>query len=261
MNLPGTFFDEGGNWDHHVATGWLGEIIYYIQAKVEGAGTHDIKEEIRFVVNERSDRELKPSYSENKKSFMMVKGTLGVKVWLDSHTYFPGNTVLARLEANNTSVKNTHAVYVKVHKHIHLKAHSHTKKITTKVYQQQYPGFEPSFFGVRFLPFQIPINLAPTSTQSSRVNSRYDFTVECEISGAFNLVTPLDVNILAPQFMFSSAPPALPPLAQVPNEVSFRPPWQPDGARSSCNKCNAEFGLFKRRHHCRFAGVCLFAFV
>jgi FYVE zinc finger len=107
---------------------------------------------------------------------------------------------------------------------------------------------------VRFLPFQIPIKLSPTSKQSSRVNSRYDFTVECDISGAFNLVTHLDCQIIAPQFMFSSSPPALPPLAQVPQEVSFRPPWEPDAARTDCTRCHAEFGLFKRRHHCRHCG-------
>jgi hypothetical protein len=33
---------------------------------------------------------------------------------LDANTYFPGNTVLARMEANNTSVKATNFVAVKV---------------------------------------------------------------------------------------------------------------------------------------------------
>jgi hypothetical protein len=99
MSFLGSFFDQGGNWDHHVANGYLGEIMYVIEAKLEGAGVPEsVREELRFVINERSDRELKPSYSENKKSFMFTKGTLGVKVWLDSHTYFPGNTVLAKLE-------------------------------------------------------------------------------------------------------------------------------------------------------------------
>jgi hypothetical protein len=92
-NLPGAFHDEGGNWDHHSATGWLGEIIYFIEAKVESAGFQQpLREELRFVVNERSDRELAPSYAENKKTFLTSKGSLGVKITLDANTYFPGNT-------------------------------------------------------------------------------------------------------------------------------------------------------------------------
>ena len=255
-DLPGAFFEEGGCWDHHTATGYLGEITYFIEAKVESAGFQQpIREEIKFVVNERLDREVAPSYAENKKSFMTAKGSLGVKISLDSNCYFPGNTVLAKMEANNTSVKNTRHVFVKVFKHVSLKAHHHSKSITTVVYQQKYPGFEPSFYGIRFLPFQIPIHLAPSTKASSRVQAHYDFYVECEIAGALNLTTHLDTTILAPQWLFSSAPPALPPLATVPNEVSFRPPWQPDGATDKCTNCSAGFSLFNRRHHCRHCGT------
>jgi hypothetical protein len=142
-----------------------------------------------------------------------------------------------------------------VFKHVNLKAHHHTKRISSLVYEQRYPGFEPSFFGCRFLPFQIPIHLAPSSKGSSRVKSSYDFVVEADLSGALNLVTTLDTNILAPQFMFSSQPPVLPPISQVPPDVSFRPPWQPDAARDSCNRCNAGFSFFKRRHHCRHCAL------
>jgi hypothetical protein len=142
-----------------------------------------------------------------------------------------------------------------VFKHVNLKAHHHTKRVSSLVYEQRYPGFEPSYYGVRFLPFQIPIHLAPSSKGSSRVKSSYDFVVEADLSGALNLVTTLDTNILAPQFMFSSQPPALPPISQVPPDVSFRPPWQPDAARDSCNRCNAGFSFFKRRHHCRHCAL------
>ncbi len=58
-----------------------------------------------------------------------------------------GNTVLAKMEANNTSVKNTNAVFVNVYRHVNLKAHHHNKAVTTLVYQKQYPGFDPSFYG------------------------------------------------------------------------------------------------------------------
>lgn len=72
-NLPGTFYEQGGNWDPKVASGYLGEIIYFIQGKVECAGMPAAKEEVRFIVNERSDRALQPSFSQNKKSFLTAK--------------------------------------------------------------------------------------------------------------------------------------------------------------------------------------------
>lgn len=57
------------------------------------------------------------------------------------------------MEANNTSVKNTNAVFVNVYRHVNLKAHHHNKAVTTLVYQKKYAGFEPSFFGAAILPF------------------------------------------------------------------------------------------------------------
>jgi hypothetical protein len=66
-----------------------------------------------------------------------------------------------------------------------------------------HPGTEcdicPSISRCEFIDFilfyrlilKIFSHLAPSSKGSSRVNSRYDFTVECEISGALNLVTHL----------------------------------------------------------------------
>jgi len=253
-NLPGTYFEEGGDWSHHVASGYLGEIIYYIQARVEVQGMPDALDEQRFIVNEKSVRDLQPSYAENSKTFMFTKGKLAIKVWLDSHTYFPGNTVLAKMEANNTSTKHTRKLWVKVYRHLNLKAHSHHKSVTQLVYSEAYDGFEPSWYGVRFLPFQIPLDMPPSSKASNRVKARYDFTIECEIGGAINLVTHLDCSILAPQFMFAATPPELPPLAQIPDEASFRPPWQPDEDCNQCNKCGTSFGFFTRRHHCRHDG-------
>ncbi len=42
-----------------------------------------------------------------------------------------------------------------------------------------------------------------------------------------------------------------------PNEGG-RPSWVPDDSRTTCIECRAAFGIFTRRHHCRFCGhlVC-----
>ena len=73
---------------------------------------------------------------------------------------------------------------------------------------------------------------------------------------ATNLSVRLPVDILAPQFLSAATlPQGAPPLATTPGEVSYRPPWQPDSAATTCNKCGAAFGFFSRRHHCRHCGL------
>jgi hypothetical protein len=43
----------------------------------------------------------------------------------------------------------------------------------------------------------------------------------------------------------------IPALARI-----WRAPWQPDAAALKCPTCEAAFGLFTRRHHCRACGLC-----
>lgn len=73
--------------------------------------------------------------------------------------------------------------------------HGHPFNDRREVYRQQYPGFEPSFFGVKWLPFQIPIDLQP-STNGSLVKCEYHFIVECDIPGAIDLRVELPTKIL-----------------------------------------------------------------
>lgn len=101
-------------------------------------------------MNEKFDKLLQPSFGENNKTFLFTKGRLSAKVWLDKNAYFPGNTVIAKLEANNTSVKPTNRLNVYVYKHLSLHAHGHDFSKRNEIYKQTYGGFEPSFFGVRY---------------------------------------------------------------------------------------------------------------
>lgn len=74
--------------------------------------------------------------------------------------------------------------------------------------------------------------------------------MECDIPGAFDLRVELPTAILAPQWLYSTHPQP-PPMASLPPDASFRPPWQPDQDAPQCNGCPVQFSLFKRRHHCR----------
>jgi hypothetical protein len=250
-SLPGTFYEKGGHFGQ--GTGYRAEIIYFAKAKIDVRFKHDLKQKVNFVVNEKFDKMLQPSFAENSKTFMFTKGKLSARVWLDKNCYFPGNTVIAKLEANNTSVKPTNSLNVKVYKSLNLKAHHHSWHKTFEIYHSHYKGFEPSFFGVKWLPFQIPLNVQPSTTTGHHVQCRYFFVVECDIPGAIDLKIELPTAVLAPQWLFSNQPQA-PPMAQLPPDISYRPPWQPDEACHSCNKCQVNFSLFKRRHHCRACG-------
>eukprot|EP01119_Soliformovum_irregulare_P000489 TRINITY_DN1033_c0_g1_i1.p1 TRINITY_DN1033_c0_g1~~TRINITY_DN1033_c0_g1_i1.p1 ORF type:complete len:423 (+),score=99.05 TRINITY_DN1033_c0_g1_i1:65-1333(+) len=250
-SLPGTFYDKGGHWSN--GSGYSAEVVYYCKAVIDVHFKHDLHHKCQFIINEKFDRNVQPSFASNHKTFMFTPGRLTAKVMLDKNVYFPGNTVIARLEANNTSVKPTNKVTVFVYKHLELRSHGEHWNHRHEVYRQQYPGFEPSFYGVRWLPFQIPINLQPSTTTGHMVKCHYFFVVECDIPGAVDLNVECNTAIMAPQWLFSTAPMA-PPAVVLPPDVSFRPPWQPDNQVSSCNSCQKGFSLFKRKHHCRACG-------
>lgn len=250
-SLPGTFFEHGGHFGH--GDGYKAEIVYFAKAKIDVAFKNDLKKKVNFVVNEKFDSYVQPSFGENSKTFMFTKGRLSAKVWLDKNIYFPGNTVIAKLEANNTSVKPTNSLNVKVYKHLELKAGHHHLDKKTEIYHQHYKGFEPSFYGVKWLPFQIPLEVQPSTSTGKHVKCTYFFIVECDIPGAIDLRVELPTAIMAPQWLFSNQPPA-PPMTQLPPDCSYRPPWQPDASCGSCNSCSVNFSLFKRRHHCRACG-------
>eukprot|EP00019_Armaparvus_languidus_P013482 CAMPEP_0168586592 /NCGR_PEP_ID=MMETSP0420-20121227/4374_1 /TAXON_ID=498008 /ORGANISM="Pessonella sp." /LENGTH=403 /DNA_ID=CAMNT_0008621709 /DNA_START=201 /DNA_END=1412 /DNA_ORIENTATION=+ len=248
-NLPGVFEIHSGNW--MTGDAYRAEILYIAEAKFDVAFTCNLYDSVRLIINEKFDRALTPSLSQDSKTFMFTPGRLTAKMWLDHNCYFPGNSIVAKLEANNTSTKRTQSISLSLNQTITLKAHSASRTVHVTVSQNTVQGFDPSFFGVRFIPFQIPLNAQPTSTSGRLVRNTYMFDLKIKLSGAMNLHVRTKTAILAPQFLFSNAPPQTPPLASVPHEVSFRPPWQDDNSTQTCMRCSAGFSFFKRRHHCR----------
>jgi len=255
-SLPGVVSVDGGSFGS--GDGFRGEVSYYVEASIDVAGSHNLRDRQRLIVNEaRQGGTVAPAFGESSKTFLTSRGSLTMKIWLDHNAYFPGSQVLAKLEANNTSTREAAKVEARLVQHVSLRAHGRTKEETRVVLRDVYPGFQPSFYGVRFLPMSFPYSLTPTSSVGRHVSSRYELVYCCAMSGmATNLLVRLPVDVLAPQFLYAAAPPqGAPPLASAPAEVSYRPPWQPDSAAATCKLCQAGFGFFSRRHHCRHCGL------
>eukprot|EP01133_Synstelium_polycarpum_P007393 gene7393-8629_t len=244
--LPGTFCEEGKD----SSGAYSAKILYKCKATVDVAHKHDLKSTTKLVVNERCGKLVKPSFAENRKSFMLTKGKLHVKAWLNKNAYFPGETLTNKIKANNTSTKPTRKVSLKVHHKMELRAHLFHRTINHVVYKQDYPGFQPCYFGKRYLPFNIPVNLKPSSTLGNHVKSTYYLQVEFDLPGAIDLSVNLPLTLFAPQFLYSTVP-SQPPGAPLPPDVSYRHPWEADECASNCRKCNSKFSMFTRKHHCR----------
>ncbi|EFA78347.1 FYVE-type zinc finger-containing protein [Heterostelium album PN500] len=254
--LPGTFCEDGKDAQGHYSA----KILYKVKATVDVAHRHDLKFTTRLIVNERCNELVKPSFAENRKSFMLTKGKLVAKAWLNKNAYFPGETLVNKLKINNTSVKPTRRISLKVHHRMELRAHLYHRTINHVVYKQEYPGINPCFYGKRYLPFNIPVDLKPSSTLGDHAKSSYTLEVEFDIPGAIDLSVNLPLTLFAPQFMYSAIP-NQPPGAPLPPDVSYRHPWEDEDKVKNCRKCNTSFSLFNRKHHCRhcmkvFCGKC-----
>ncbi|KAH0786576.1 FYVE-type zinc finger-containing protein [Histomonas meleagridis] len=250
LNLPGVFHEKGGDWK--AGSGWEAKVEYKFIATVDVAFLNDLKDKVKLIINEKFDQTVRPSYAHDEKKFLIGDGKITVDINLDKNAYFPGERVLCKLQANNTSAKCTRKLVLKVFRYVHLKAAGKSKDIETQVQRIHFPGFAPNFYGVRWLPFYIPVNLPP-STKSNFIDSYYKFIVCCDIPGAIDLETPLDVRILAPQFLYSECPPQ-PAEVPPPEDVSFRPPWEDEDGVTNCHNCGCKFSIIKRKHHCRHCG-------
>ncbi|GAM25341.1 hypothetical protein SAMD00019534_085160 [Acytostelium subglobosum LB1] len=244
--LPGTFSEEGKD-----ATGnYQGTIMYKVKATVDVAHKHDLKATSRLVVNERCNDLVKPNYAENRKSFLLTKGKLVAQVWMNKNVYYPGETLVNKVKINNTSIKETRRISIKVSQRIELRAHLYYRTLNKQVYKQEYDGVPPCFYGKRYLPFSIPVHIKPSSSIGEHIRSVYQVEVEFDIPGALDLVVTLPLTVFAPQFLYSTLPPQ-PPSAPLPPDVSYRHPWEDDEQVKNCNQCKEKFSLFVRKHHCR----------
>jgi len=89
-------------------------------------------------------------------------------------------------------------------KHLELQAQGHRWERNIEIHKEHKPGFEPSFFGIKWFSFGIPVNTMPSTTSSKLVRCHYYFVIDCDIPGAFDLSVKLPTAILAPQWYYLS---------------------------------------------------------
>jgi hypothetical protein len=63
--------------------------------------------------------------------------------------------MIAKVEANNTSTKPTDSISLTLRQKITLTANRTTHVVSNIVAKSKVGGFQPCFFGVRFVPFQV----------------------------------------------------------------------------------------------------------
>ena len=220
---------------------------YKLYAYADLPYCHNLAAKTKMIINEKFDKMVQPSYAHNSKGFLLASGKLDCQCWLDKNAYFPGERVMAKMEANNTSTKKTRRIMMDIYINITINAKKQTKKVSTRVHRSEFPGFDPCFYGIRYLPFNAPPDLQP-SCDGKLIKADYVMILGCDIPNAIDLELKLPIKLLAPQFLFATTMPHPEFLPPPPNE-DYRPPWQADA--KNCQLCGKSFGLLNRSHHCR----------
>jgi len=177
-------------------------------------------------------------------------GIVKARLWLDRNAYFPGETVLARLKINSTSVRSIRNIVVNLVQTMSIQANGQKSETPSIVHsERQVPDLEPCYLGVRWVPITIPSDTPLSSSQGDLTHLSY----KIEVNFDELLIVSVPITILIRQY-FESLHALRPPTAVLPPPSQIRPPWQPDHKASRCNSCNVAFNILKLRSHCRHCG-------
>eukprot|EP00026_Physarum_polycephalum_P005663 Phypoly_transcript_05698.p1 GENE.Phypoly_transcript_05698~~Phypoly_transcript_05698.p1 ORF type:complete len:411 (+),score=36.68 Phypoly_transcript_05698:237-1469(+) len=246
--LPGTFSLEEGASNY-------GLIYYYVTATIQTrhqqAKNGYLKTRQPFKVMEKLNIPFaRPSYTEQSNISLPNFGTLSASMWIDRNVYFPGETVLARLKINSTSVKPIQNISINLVQETEIQASGQkSQDVSIAHSEHQIPDLEPCFLGVRWVPLSIPSDTPLSSVLGVLVHVNYYVQVKFDN----HLSVALPVIILIRQY-FESEHAIRPPTAVLPPPAQIRPPWQPDSEAKKCNSCKTRFGIMTYKSHCRNCG-------
>lgn len=249
INLPGTIIEKEGSKDrdgyYHI------KISYQMSATVHSTRENAIVYSCPIVINQKYSQPIQSQTLSDTKKF--INGDmLDAKFILNRGVFFPGEEVLATLEARTNTAKECRKIQFKIERTVGLTVDQKKFYRSSTVFTSVHDGFWPCFYGVRKMRFFIPNSLR-VSISSPHISIQYSIRLICDFPLAIDFDVKMPLLLISPQYLLAESPP-LPPPDQTPHTISFRAKWQ-DGDR--CMKCGKGFNLFVRKHHCRHCGRLL----
>eukprot|EP00026_Physarum_polycephalum_P006059 Phypoly_transcript_06100.p1 GENE.Phypoly_transcript_06100~~Phypoly_transcript_06100.p1 ORF type:complete len:426 (+),score=67.90 Phypoly_transcript_06100:71-1348(+) len=216
-------------------------VAYYIKATLKVSEHFDQKVRKSFEVLERQKKIATPA-----RTLAFHYSDIGIDVWTDRNTYFPGDVVILRLKICNNFKDIKCTIQMRLAQTVQF------NKMGVYLFGQPYVRHIASppflYYGTMWVAFKIPNN-TKLSTSNGPINLLY--FLEFDINNDYKLKLPL--YILAPQEL-ETLHPKVPEGALLPPPAIIRPPLQPDDEAPNCNLCGVGFTMKKRRTHCRHCG-------
>jgi len=182
QGIPSVFFDERkeGDGDKIRAA-----IVYKVKAWLDMKGT-DIKRTEKMIITESVTKAIVPLHEEKKKSFLLTKGELKLKVDLEKNVFIPGETIPIKVSCHNETSKVVDALKVKLMRKVTVRAEHFKKEHLSEVHRQKYEGVEKKTNKDIVLNFQLDPKVYP-STDGKLVDCEYHLDIECDVAMAFDL--------------------------------------------------------------------------
>jgi len=182
QGIPSVFFDERkeGDGDKIRAA-----IVYKVKAWLDMKGK-DIKHTANVIVTEAVTKIIHPIHEEKKKSFLLTKGELKMKVDLEKNVFIPGEVIPVKVSIHNETSKNVDAVKVKLMRKVTVRAHAFKKEHLHEVHRMKYEGVHGKSNKDLICNFQLDNRVYP-SADGKLVDCEYHLDIECDVAMAFDL--------------------------------------------------------------------------
>lgn len=206
--IPSVFYDERKEMDGDKVRA---AVVYKIKAWLDMPGK-DIKYTEKVVVTEAVAKQIKPIHEEKKKSFLLTKGELKLKVDLEKNVFIPGEIIPIKVSCHNETSKVVDSLKVKLMRRVTVRADHMKKDHVHEVHRMKYEGVGAKSNKDIVLNFQLDPKVYP-SCDGKLVDCEYHLDIECDVAMAFDLEVHPKVTIALlpapgqPVFLFSNYAP------------------------------------------------------
>lgn len=182
QGIPSVFFDERKEADGDKIRA---AVIYKVKCWLDIKGT-DIKRTEKVVITESVTKAILPIHEEKKKSFLLTKGELKLKVDLEKNVFIPGEAIPIKVSCHNETSKTVDALKVKLMRKVTVRAQGFKKEHLAEIHRMKYDGVGPKTNKDLVLNFQLDPKVFP-STDGKLVDCEYHLDIECDVAMAFDL--------------------------------------------------------------------------